>query len=332
MSLLRILLTTVVMSMLLVYGVVYGLTSYSLPEISPSILWFVESNPSGLDDSAQASCLAGEYVVVAGSDSSPGNSQFRVEARFKSNGSLVFHVVRDLSSDNEYLSDCVSVGGRVFVVGAKPEPIPPKAYMAVLDVDSRDFSIKELGWFGLSSSIAYDGSYVYVGGGDADLSKLLLVFRVDKFDPSSLSRVAYYKSGGLSEHHSAVVGMGINVKTGHLWLVGVARKDSTDRWWVEVIDRGSMRLVKSVDLNIPGWATGVTSDSEGNVYIVGDRGVIVKLDSEGRFVKRVERPGAAFYKILFYEGALLILGHEKTANYYRHIVYVFDLDLNLINI
>ncbi|MDM7275858.1 MAG: hypothetical protein P3X22_007095 [Thermoprotei archaeon] len=42
-----------------------------------------------------------------------------------------------------------------------------------------------------------------------------------------------------------------------------------------------------------------------------------------------ELPGGSHSKLLFYDEALLVLGSEKVSKYYRHVMYVLDLDLNV---
>lgn len=306
----------------------YGLLSSTELDGSPKILWFIESNPSSRDDLAFASCIVKDYVVIVGKSG-------RVEYRFKSNGSLAFYysAYYPVARSAEGALDCISIGeSTVVVVG--------NFYVSALGLRGGRTAFYSSDM--LRTAVTYDSKYtygedvpIYVGG--SDTLKSPYVFRVDKFYVSrhptkiSLSFLGEsYKSKGLPGYNSTVLSLDINAKTGHLWLVGVALNKDEEKWWIEVINKDTLTLIRTVDLNIPGSATGVTSDFEGNVYIVGSRGTIVKLNSEGRLIRKVEISNASLSKILSSNNALLVLGHEKIEDYYRHVLYVFDLDLNLI--
>ena len=290
-----------------------------------NVVWVVSSNPSGGDDSAQASCVLGDLLLVFGFDSQPGDYQFRVESRSPSTGALVGVWTRNPGSGNDTLVDCTIMASYAYATGATIT-IPPKAY--VLKVDSSlNVEVKDLGgWIGLSSTIESSGGYLYVGGGD--LRGLNLVFRIDKLD-GSLARVSSYKSRGLSGHHTVVAGIAFNKVTGHLWAVGVARNDTGDRWWIEIVDPQSMALVKSIDPRVPGAAITALADDEGFVYVVGDRGHVVKFKPDGSIALNVELKEFTPMKGALIGGYLVIAGHEMSGGYYRHTVYLLDKDLNV---
>jgi hypothetical protein len=289
-----------------------------------NVVWVVSSNPSGGDDSAQASCVLGDLLLVFGFDSQPGDYQFRVESRSPSTGALVGVWTRNPGSGNDTLVDCTIMAGYAYATGATIT-IPPKAY--VLKVDSSlNVEVKDLGWIGLSSTIESSGGYLYVGGGD--LRGLNLVFRIDKLD-GSLARVSSYKSQGLSGHHTVVAGIAFNKVTGYLWAVGVARNDTGDRWWIEIVDPQSMALVKSIDPRVPGVAITALADDEGFVYVVGDRGHVIKFKPDGSIALNVELRGFTPMKGALIGGYLVIAGHEISGGYYRHTVYLLDKDLGV---
>jgi len=289
-----------------------------------NVVWVVSSNPSGGDDSAQASCVLGDLLLVFGFDSQPGDYQFRVEFRSASTGALVGVWTRNPGSGNDTLVDCTIMASYAYATGATVT-IPPKAY--VLKVDSSlNVEVKDLGWIGLSSTIESSGGYLYVGGGD--LRGLNLVFRIDKLD-GSLARVSSYKSRGLSGHHTVVAGIAFNKVTGHLWAVGVARNDTGDRWWIEIVDPQSMALVKSIDPRVPGVAITALADDEGFVYVVGDRGHVVKFKPDGSIALNVELRGFTPTKGALIGGYLVIAGHEISGGYYRHTVYLLDKNLSV---
>ena len=312
---------------------VQGFTLSSQP-LDVIVGWVRYSNPSVGDDGAQAVCQLGDTLFTLGFDSSPGNFQFRVEAREVSTGELVRVWTRNPGEGNDTLVDCIAVNGYVYASGATIATQPslaniPKAYVLRVDQSLEDANIKmvDLGWLGVALTIESDGSYLYVGGGD--LRGLNLVFRVDKLD-KSLSRVSYYKSQGLGGHHLIVTSMTLNKVTNHLWLVGVAVNESGGRWWIEVIDPNSMSLVKSIDPKIPGVATAVLSDSEGYTYVLGDRGYIAKFDKDGNIVAKSEFKGASFMKGAVLGDLILVAGHESSGGYNRHTIYVLDKGLQLL--
>ncbi len=297
---------------------------FQLQSPSISVLWVAHSNPSDGDDSAQATCVLGDILLVFGFDSSPGDFQFRIESRSASSGVLLGVWTRNPGSGNETLIDCTVMNGYAYVAGATIT-VPPKAY--VLKVDSSlNVEVKDLGWIGLSSTIESSGSYLYVGGGD--LRGLNLVFRIDKLD-SSLSRIASYKSQGLSGHHTVIADMAFNKVTGHLWAVGVALNESGDRWWIELVDPQSMAFIKSIDPKVPGTATVVLADDDGFIYVIGDRGYVVKFESDGGIALRVELRDFTPTKGAILGDLLVIGGHEQSNGYYRHTIYILDKDLNV---
>ncbi len=289
-----------------------------------NVVWVVSSNPSVGDDGAQASCVLGDLLLVFGFDSQPGDYQFRVESRSPSTGALLGVWTRNPGSGNDTLVDCTVMAGYAYATGATIT-IPPRAY--VLRVDSSlNVEVKDLGWIGLSSTIeSYEG-YLYVGGGD--LRGFNLVFRIDKLD-GSLARVSSYKSRGLSGHHTVIADIAFNRVTGHMWAVGVARNDTGDRWWIEVVDLQSMALVKSIDPRVPGVAIVALADDEGFVYVVGDRGHVVKFKPDGSIALSVELKEFTPMKGALVGGYLVIAGHERSGGYYRHTVYLLDKDLNV---
>ena len=289
-----------------------------------NVVWVISSNPSGGDDSAQASCVLGDLLLVFGFDSQPRDYQFRVESRSPSTGALVGVWTRNPGSGNDTLVDCTIMASYAYATGATIT-IPPKAY--VLKVDSSlNVEVKDLGWIGLSSTIESSGGYLYVGGGD--LRGLNLVFRIDKLD-GSLARVSSYKSQGLSGHHTVVAGIAFNKVTGHLWAVGVARNDTGDRWWIEIVDPQPMALVKSIDPRVPGVAITALADDEGFVYVVGDRGHVIKFKPDGSIALNVELRGFTPMKGALIGGYLVIAGHEMSGGYYRHTVYLLDKNLSV---
>jgi len=289
------------------------------------IVWVGYSNPSGGDDSAQATCVLGGTLLVFGFDSSPGDYQFRIESRDVSRGALLNSWVRNPGGGNDTLVDCTIMGDFAYATGATIT-IPPKAYVLKVDSGLNNVEVKDLGWLGLSSTVESSGGYLYVGGGD--LRGFNLVFRVDKLD-GGLARTSYYKSQGLSGHHTVVADIAFNKVTGHLWAVGIARNDTGDRWWIELVDPQSMTFIKSLDPKVPGAAVLALPDDDGYVYVVGDRGHVVKFDSEGNIALRVELKEFTPMKGSIVGDSIILAGHERSGGYYRHTIYILDLDLNV---
>jgi hypothetical protein len=289
------------------------------------IVWVGYSNPSGGDDSAQATCVLGGTLLVFGFDSSPGDYQFRIESKDVSRGALLNSWVRNPGGGNDTLVDCTIMGDFAYATGATIT-IPPKAYVLKVDSGLNNVEVKDLGWLGLSSTVESSEGYLYVGGGD--LRGFNLVFRVDKLD-GGLARTSYYKSQGLSGHHTVVADIAFNKVTGHLWAVGIARNDTGDRWWIELVDPQSMTFIKSLDPKVPGAAVLALPDDDGYVYVVGDRGHVVKFDPEGNIALRVELKEFTPMKGSIVGDSIILAGHERSGGYYRHTIYILDWDLNV---
>jgi len=295
------------------------------------VLWFAESNPSSGDDLAASSCIIGDKVFFIGSQSLGGNARFRVESRFRSNGSLVNSWVYDASSGDDVLGRCIWVQGSIYVSGAS-QALPPKAYLIVLDPNLGNPNVKDLGWLGLAASIAYDGSYIYVGGGDLNLGTQTLTFRVDKIRVSDLSRVAFYRSqNAIQGYHRIALSIAYDNTSSMLWLVGASLNPnnlSDASWWIEIINATSMRFIKSIDLNMGGYPTSVIIVGE-YIYITGDNGQVYKFNRNGEVVKATNLPSNIF-KSTTLSDYIVLIGHRVESGASRLTLHILDKDLNEI--
>jgi hypothetical protein len=80
---------------------------------------------------------------------------------------------------------------------------------------------------------------------------------------------------------------------------------------------------------VPGAAIVALADDEGFVYVVGDRGHVVKFKPDGSIALSVELKEFTPMKGALAGGYLVIAGHERSGGYYRHTVYLLDKDLNV---
>lgn len=84
----------------------------------PKLVLTVKSRPGELYDVAFAVCERGNLVYVVGYERfSEDDRGFRVEARWKGNGSLVKHWSFNPTGGRELLHDCLIVGDKLIAVG-----------------------------------------------------------------------------------------------------------------------------------------------------------------------------------------------------------------------
>jgi hypothetical protein len=92
------------------------------------------------------------------------------------------------------------------------------------------------------------------------------------------------------------------------------------------LDLNLIKVIKKDDIDI---ARAISFDEEGNAYIGGDY-FIAKYDKDGNEVATKEIP-YEIAKITYIKGYLFIGATEKIQNRFRHVLYVYDKNLNLID-
>jgi hypothetical protein len=115
----------------------------------------------------------------------------------------------------------------------------------------------------------------------------------------------------------------VNPITKQLWVTGV----EDEQFRVEILDL-DLNPIKIIKKNDKGLASTVDFDEDGYAYIGGD-GFIAKYDKYGNEIKLKE---ITYHvkKLLYVNGSLFVATNEKEGGYRRHVLYVYDKDLNQI--
>jgi hypothetical protein len=154
-----------------------------------SVVWTKTDNPSSSAEIAYAITSDDTYIYVAGLDSSPGDAQWRIQKRNKSDGSLVWAETDNPSSswDEPYAITCD--GTYICVAGYDSSPGDRQ-----WRIQKRNKSDGSLVWTETenpSSSIedrvlgmASDGTYIYVAG--CDSSQGDMQWRIQKRETQAL--------------------------------------------------------------------------------------------------------------------------------------------------
>jgi hypothetical protein len=91
-----------------------------------SLAYTVTNNPSSGDDEINAIAIdtAGGAMYLAGSDVTPGNSQWRIEKRNLSNGSLVYSTTTNYSTGNDFAAAIAlnTASGTMYIAGRDIAP------------------------------------------------------------------------------------------------------------------------------------------------------------------------------------------------------------------
>jgi hypothetical protein len=86
-------------------------------ERSVDLIWSITSNPSRKEDVALGVAIDQTGIYVVGSDSSQGNSQWRIEKRSLKDGSLIWSVTSNPSDDRDVANGVAIDQTGIYVVG-----------------------------------------------------------------------------------------------------------------------------------------------------------------------------------------------------------------------
>lgn len=292
--------------------------------------YIIYSNPSIDEDIPFSICVYNGYIYIIGFDSVEGDARFRIEKRFLSNGSLVKVWTYNPSKGDDWLTDCLIVGDRIYVVGFDNVP-GGYDYRWSLLILSHDLEVmayltqNPTSYDDWATSIASDGEYIYIAGytGGADYMWRIEKRRIDSLD--LVSMVVLNPSDGIDVPYA--IGVNPYVGAGYIWVVGFVQRYIIWWWRVEILDK-ELNSIRSIELDIVGTASGIAFDERGFSYVVGDY-VLVKFDSTG---SRLREPSyGVCRKIVYYNGSVYIACSEFIYNSMKHVVYSLDSDLELVN-
>jgi len=269
------------------------------------INWVQFSNISMSDDRAFGACGYGDYVYIVGYDSAPGNPQFRIEMRAKSDGRLIKNWTHNPSRGEDLLWSCIVAQGRLYTVGY--DSVPGNKEWAILMFDLnlnllKNVSSNPSGYDDETRSIATDGSYLYVLG--IDRSPGNVQWRIEKRNLDDLSLVAVYTSNP-SNGDDWVEDIGISPRTNLIWVVGSDGYSGGDTIRIEILDKNLNRLF--VSRLFGGIAYSLDFDEEGFAYIAYRDGV-AKIEPTGNIVNTTRGDGYynRMFKIAYFKGYIWV--------------------------
>jgi hypothetical protein len=286
---------------------ILSITQQDTKNLTLKIRWRVHSEPSSYGSLAFAVCEAGDYIYVF------GGSSARLEIKHKSSGALI-RVWESFSFVE--LVDCVITNGKIYVVDR---------YWNILVFDSNlrlpKLLMKERrdlgGW---ATSINFFDNHIYIAGfytkGIPDFR-----WRVEKWVADNLAIVKEYMDPYPSQNSATDIK--VNPITKQLWVTGV----ENEKFRVEILDL-DLNLIKVIKKNDTGLASTVDFDENGYAYIGGD-GFIAKYDKYGNEIK-LRKIAYFVYKLLYASGFLYVATEEEEGGYRRHVLYVYNKDLNQI--
>jgi len=127
----------------------------------------------------------------------------------------------------------------------------------------------------------------------------------------------------------------INPSTGDIWAIGTYAVVQDDKWirhaFIAILDR-DLRVKKTLDYP-PGsevysfWFEDIGFDKDGNAYITTSD-LIAKFDKYGNLLKVRKGIGG---KVFCLGDKIFIFDDPYLDGYWRHVVYVLDKELNVLN-
>jgi len=245
-----------------------------------STIWSVSSNPSRYRDGVSGICLLGNNIYVVGFSEtiSLGVQRYRVESRRKSDGSIINSWISDESYRYGSLYSCIAMGSKIYVAGASIGFWNLYEFSPELGlIDHRRFEESFIPF-----SMAFNGRDIYIAGVYTSEEEA----RIIKVSADDLGIRAVYRS---LKKPSMFYSIAYNEMSRRIVAVGCDSSDGFYRWRIEVLTP-ELDLVRVIRPDFRGCATGISIDINGDIYIVGRRGIL-KLSEEGRTIAENRRLG-----------------------------------------
>jgi len=312
-------------------------------QVEAKIRWVTYVNPTDVKDFARGLCVFGDYIAVVGAAKFEKSflvllrksytDPFLVLLR-KSDGG----VVREwIGSEEGDFHNCISVGGKLYAIGFTKVG---NDYYGVIYVFDENLNIlakvrseSPSGYY----TLAYDGKALYLGGwayedvdGDGELEPVGLVEK--RILSTSIRLVKPKKIYFSSWKGGLIIDIGVDPSTGRIWAVGFYEDPNDKTHSLIVILDSDLREFKVIDypegsMEYLGRLAGIAFDGR-YAYVSGERGV-AKFSVDGELVA-INRDGRAGAKIVYGYGYLYTFGAEEIGGYLRHVLYIYDTDLNLV--
>jgi len=306
----------------------------ALSASAQSVNWVQYINPTNRHDTAFGVCLFGDYVAVVGSVDNYTLMEF-VALLDKATG----EVVKTWVGERGVLYNCLSASDRLYVVGWNRIYIFDRGLNVIKRIETN--------W--VPNAIMFDGNYLYLAGGiqrdvDGD-GNSEWVWRIEKRtqDFGLVTYKEYYREWNKAYGYFSIASdIAINPMTGDLWVVGSWNFSNRtyvvlDYSLLVIFDKG-LNVERVVEYphgheNYLGWLYGICFDEEGDAYVVSID-YIAKFDKSGNLkaVYKKNPPNIAWYisKIACVGGRVYVFGTRSVGDYLRHVLDVFDEELNLL--
>jgi len=271
-------------------------------------------------DNAYGVCLFDNNVAVVGEIfGSPGVGLFN-----RSSGSLI-GLWRGMVGG--VFVDCVSVGGKLYVVGY--DSSSGNGYIYVFD-DKLNV-VKSIEIPGVSLySIVYSDGYIYAGGSKGSFGYIeKRSLDLDLVKSIEIKTEDVWSSGEINA-------IGINPATDDVWVVGFYTDSKNIGHSLIAILNKDLEIVKQIDYsaldkNYMFTPYSITFDENGYAY-VSCFGV-AKFDPSGNLDKYISYPiSMAGSKIVYVNGYLYVFEQRFLGNSNKHVVDVLDKDLNMLSL
>tara|TARA_B100001939_G_scaffold35853_1_gene27917 strand:+ start:269 stop:1663 length:1395 start_codon:yes stop_codon:yes gene_type:complete len=228
--------------------------------------WAVVNNPTSGADEIYDIALDGDDLFIAGSDSTPGNQQWRIEKRsaitgeldpaFGNNGVVTYNPsAADEAASSIYLSS-----SHIFVVGSDESPGDPQLHIqkrsrstGALDPGFGTAGIITSNVGGINDTlvkITGDGTYIYVAGIDNDGGGMGAGGRVEKRLMSDGSLVGAFDGDGVVQSDPTVNFdnfTDVLFDGGFLYVCGGRFSGGSTAWWIEKRSATDGSLVGAFD-------------------------------------------------------------------------------------
>jgi len=320
--------------MRLVLLLTLAVLAVALSASAQSVNWVQYIKPTDRWNYAQGVCTFGDYLAVVGDTYL---HEF-IALLNKTTG----EVAKTWSGRFGLLTNCLSVGDKLYVVGGGILEMDNSSYLRfgkIYIFDKGLNAVKEIEVDWSLYAVASDGEYLYVAGvmdkdvdNDSDYER---IWRIEKrtLDLDLVAYREYWGEGDKAYDHLYLGDIAVNQAFGELWAVGRGFYNKTQYLLVVIFDR-KLAVKKTVEYSEESEVSylndliGVCFNEDGNAYVLGEDG-FAKFDKGGNVL--ASKILVNLDKIACVGSRVYVFGGWHVNGYWRHVLYVFDEDLNLLS-
>jgi len=305
-------------------------------QVKVKIRWVKYINPTAEYDLAFGTCIFGDYVAVVGEAMGAPGKPYVVLLR-KSDGGVVKEWI---GNEKGAFRNCISIGGKLYAVGATSVDGKPYGVIYVFDENLKILAKIKSESPSEYYSLAYDGKALYLGGkayedvdgDDWEEDVGLVEKRVlgTSTLPVKNSKKIYFSSWDFGWIND----IGVEPSTGRIWAVGGYQDSKYKHPSLIIVFDDDLRELKVIDYTdlSEGWLSelyGIAFDGRQYVYVTGSLGV-AKFSVDGELIA-INRDTIPRYKIVYGYNYLYTFGGETISYAKRHMLYIHDTDLYIVN-